>query len=71
LQHESLTPVDVQEYLRRMAGIDVSLDEAAAIIPNIEANRALLANLDRFDVQEARPATMLDPAGAAVAPGGA
>ena len=61
MEREPLTPADVQDYLRRMVDIDVSLDEAAAIIPTIESNRAMLAKLDLFDVQEALAATMLDP----------
>ena len=61
MEREPLTPAFVQEYLRRMVNIDISLDEAAAILPTIEANRASLAMLDRFDVQEARPATMYNP----------
>jgi len=50
MEREPLTPAFVQEYLRRMVNIDISLDEAAAIIPTIEANRVALANLDRFEV---------------------
>ena len=61
MEREPLTPAFVQEYLRRMVNIDISLDEAAAIIPTIEANRASLVLLDRFDVQEVRPATMHNP----------
>ena len=53
MNSEPLTAADVQDYLRRMVDIDVSLDEAAAIIPTIESNRAMLAKLDLFDVQEA------------------
>ena len=60
--HEPLTPTFVQEYLRLLAGIDISLSEAEAIIPNIEANRAMLASLDEFDVQEIRPASVYSPA---------
>ena len=59
---EPLTPAFVQEYLRRMAQIDVSIEEAAAIIPNIEANRAMLAALDQFDLQEVRPGATYNPA---------
>jgi hypothetical protein len=59
---EPLTPAFVQEYLRWMAQIDVSIEEAAAIIPNIEANRAMLAALDRFDLQEVRPGATYNPA---------
>jgi hypothetical protein len=62
LEREPLTPTFVQEYLRLLIGIDISLDEATAIIPNIEANRAMLASLDEFDVQEIRPASVYSPA---------
>ncbi|MGE3270851.1 MAG: hypothetical protein AB7P40_19010 [Chloroflexota bacterium] len=62
MERETLTPTFVQEYLHLIAGIDVSLDEAAAIIPNIEANRTMLAALDQFDVQEIRPASIYNPA---------
>jgi hypothetical protein len=61
MDREPLTPAFVQEYLRRMVDIDISLEEAAAIIPTIEANRAMLASLDRFDVQEIRPASVYHP----------
>lgn len=62
MDREPLTPAFVQEYLHTIASIDVSLDEAAAIIPNIEAIRDGIAALDKFDVQEIRPATVYDPA---------
>ena len=62
MEREPPTPFFVQEYLRRMVDIDISLEEAAAIIPNIEANRSLLASLDKFDVQEIRPASVYNPA---------
>jgi hypothetical protein len=62
VEREPLTPTFVQEYLRLLAGIDISLSEAEAIIPNIEANRAMLASLDEFDVQEIRPASVYSPA---------
>jgi hypothetical protein len=68
---EPLTPTFVQEYLRRIADIDVSLDEAAAIVPLVEANRSMLAVLERFDVQEGRPATTFDPVSPTVPSGGA
>jgi len=62
MEHEPLTPFFVQEYLKQMVNIEISLDEAAAIIPNIEANQAALASLDTFDVQEVRPASVYNPA---------
>lgn len=62
MEHEPLTPAFVQSYLRLMVQVDISLEEAAAIIPTIEANRALLASLDRFDLQEVRPASIFNPA---------
>jgi len=61
MDHERLTPAFVRQHLRLIANLDVSFEEAAAIIPTIEANQAMLANLDRFDVQEARPASVYDP----------
>jgi hypothetical protein len=71
MDREPLTPDLVQDYLRRIADIDISLEEAAAVAPIVESNRTILANLDRSDVQEARPATMLDPASASRPAGGA
>ena len=62
MEREPLTPFFVQEYLKRMVDIEISLEEAVAIIPNIEGNRALLASLDKFDVQEVRPASLYNPA---------
>jgi hypothetical protein len=62
MAQEPLTPTFVQEYLKRIVDIDISIEEAAAIIPNIEANRAMLASLDKFDVQEIRPASIYNPA---------
>ena len=62
MEREPLTPFFVQEYLKQIVDIDISLEEAAAILPNIEANRAALASLDKFDVQEIRPASVYNPA---------
>jgi hypothetical protein len=62
VSREPLTPAFVQEYLHRIVAIDVSLEEAAAIIPNIEANQKMLAALDTFELQEIRPATTFNPA---------
>jgi hypothetical protein len=61
MDREPLTPAFVQEYLHRIAGLDVPLEDAAAIIPNIEGIRDGIAALDKFDVQEVRPATVYDP----------
>lgn len=61
LTPDRLTPAFVRQHLRLLAGIDVTDEEAAAIIPTIEANQAMLASLDRFDVQERRPASLYDP----------
>ena len=62
MEQSPLTPDVVQAYLREMVQIEISLEEAAAIIPNIEANRAMLKALDRFDLQEVRPASIYNPA---------
>ena len=61
MEHERLTPAFVRQHLRVLAGIDISFEEAAAIIPTIEANQAMLTRLDTFDVHEARPASVYDP----------
>ncbi len=62
MEQAPLTPDFVQTYLRQMVQIEISLEEAAAIIPNIEANRAMLKALDKFDLQEVRPASIYNPA---------
>jgi hypothetical protein len=62
MSQEPLTPTFVQEYLSRMVNISISIEEAEAIIPTIEMNRAMLASLDQFDVQEIRPASIYNPA---------
>ena len=62
MEQAPLTPDFVQTYLRQIVQIEISIEEAAAIIPNIEANRAMLKALDVFDVQEVRPASIYDPA---------
>jgi len=67
---EPLTPAFIQDYLRRIADIDISLDEAAAILPRIEENRATLAGLDRFEVQEVRPASTFNPVSPSLVNGG-
>ena len=61
MDHERLKTAFVRKHLRLLAGIDISFEEAATIIPTIEANQAMLAQLDAFDVQEARPASVYDP----------
>lgn len=61
MDHDRLTPAFVRQHLRLLANIDITFEEAAAIIPTIEANQTMLAQLDRFDVQEARPASLYDP----------
>jgi len=67
---EPLTPDFVQAYLRQIVGINISLDEAAAILPRIEENRATLSLLDRFDVQEVRPASTFNPVSPSIVNGG-
>lgn len=56
-----LTPAFVQQVLATLAGIHITVDEAAEIIPWIEANRRSLAVLERFDVGEVRSALVFDP----------
>ena len=51
----------VRQTLHLLAGIEVTDAEAAALLPLIEANARALAQLDRFDVGEVRPAVLFDP----------
>ena len=62
MERAPLTPDFVQTYLRDIVQIEISLEEAAAIIPTIEMNRAMLVALDTFDLQEVRPASIYNPA---------
>lgn len=61
MDEQTVTGAYVQESLRLMAGIDVDVDEAAAVARLVEANRRALDLLDRFDVAEVRPAVLFDP----------
>ena len=61
MEQRSVTGAFVQESLRRLAGIAVDADEAAAVARLVEANRRALELLDRFDVGEVRPAVLFDP----------
>lgn len=51
----------VQQTLTLLAGIAVDDAEAAALIGLIQANSRALAQLDRYDVAEVRPAVLFDP----------
>jgi hypothetical protein len=61
-QPAALTPASVRQTLSLLAGIEITEEEAAAVVPLIEMNRRALAQLDRFDVREVRPASLFDPA---------
>ena len=56
-----ITPRYVQEYLRASARMDVSLVEAAALVPLVRGQKAMLAGLERFDVSAVRPSAVFDP----------
>jgi hypothetical protein len=43
------------------AGVDVSLVEAAALVPLIRGQKAAFAQLERFDVSAVRPSAVFDP----------
>jgi hypothetical protein len=70
VNREPLTPAFVQDYLRRIVDIEISLDEATEILPRIEENRASLALLDRFDIKEVRPASTYNPVSPTILNGG-
>jgi hypothetical protein len=56
-----LTPAFVQQALAVLADIRITEDEAAELIPLIEANRQSLSLLDRFDVREVRSSLAFNP----------
>ena len=51
----------VQQYLLVSVGIQLSLDEAADLVPLVVAQRAALAKLERFDVSDVRASGSPDP----------
>jgi hypothetical protein len=55
------SPELVQQYLEESAGIRISLDEAARLVPLIAASRAALRRLERFDVSNVRPLVPFAP----------
>jgi len=60
-QLQLITPQYVQEYLRATARVEVSLVEAAALVPLVRAQKAAFAGLERFDVGPVRPSALFDP----------
>ena len=58
---EPLSPAFVRQALALLADIHISEAEAVALVPLIEANRASLAVLERFEVREVRSAVLFDP----------
>ncbi len=61
VEPDRLTPAFVQQALRLIAGLEIEEQEAAVLVPIIEANRRSLDLLDRFDLRETRSALMFDP----------
>jgi len=43
------------------ARVNISLVEAAALVPLIRGQKAALAELERFDVSTVRPSAVFDP----------
>ena len=60
-QLQLITPQYVQEYLRATARMEVSLVEAAALVPLVRGQKAAFAGLERFDVSLVRPSAKFDP----------
>jgi len=44
-----------------LAGVEISLPEAAELVPLIRGQKAALAALERFDVSTIRPSATFDP----------
>ena len=57
----ALSPELIQRYLEESAGIRISQDEAAQLVPLVAASRAALRRLERFDVSDVRPLVPFDP----------
>ncbi|HEV7664062.1 MAG TPA: hypothetical protein VGQ62_11045 [Chloroflexota bacterium] len=51
----------MQEYLRVTARVDVSLEDAAALVGLVRGQKAALAALEQFDVSSVRPSATFDP----------
>jgi hypothetical protein len=60
-QLQLITPLCIQEYLRATARMEVSLVEAAALVPLVRGQKAAFAGLERFDVDMVRPSAVFDP----------
>ena len=60
-QLQLITPQYIQDYLRATARIEVSLAEAAALVPLVRGQKAGFAQLERFDVSTVRPSAVFDP----------
>ncbi len=60
-QLQLITPLYIQEYLRATARIEVSLVEAAALVPLVRGQKAAFAGLEQFDVDMVRPSAVFDP----------
>jgi hypothetical protein len=60
-QLQLITPLYIQEYLRATARMEVSLVEAAALVPLVRGQKAAFAGLERFDVDMVRPSAVFDP----------
>jgi len=56
-----ITPQYVQQYLRATAGIEVSLREAAELVPLVRGQKAAFRGLEQFDVSTVRPSATFDP----------
>jgi hypothetical protein len=60
-QLQLITPPYIQGYLRATARMEVSLVEAAALVPLVRGQKAAFAALERFDVGMVRPSAVFDP----------
>lgn len=56
-----LTPAFVQQFLATLADLHISEEEAAELVPLIEAQRQSLAALDKFDLCEVRSSLAFNP----------
>jgi hypothetical protein len=58
---QRFTPESIREYVRALARIELSLAEAAELVPLVRGQKAALARLERFEVDNVRPSAGFDP----------
>jgi hypothetical protein len=61
MPESAVTPEYIQTFLLVSAGLQVSLEEAARLMPLVRNQRRLLAGLEKFDIGTTGPSVSFDP----------